>query len=385
MALLRQQLRDGPNVRARISQCQGAIAWRDGDHHAALAYYEQTLEAWPDYADTVNKIKEQVAAEDQAAQDEHDRTVAASQANDQVATFRAELSEKVTTIQSEQNAVIAGVDDRLQTYLASNTNSDTKLGVVNPGMFVTRAQAKSASKNLERLQRLRDNLTAKLAEVQKWENGLRRDDKEFEAMRLEAQHDLAWEFVDHLPVAEGLEGLKGYPPLKGVNIDKVKAAYEAVKGLLETERGISAKDDREKIEKIVSGNRELRNAMIDAAGLDEKSKALLGAVSKIISMGAQTAIVASANNMSTRDKLKTVMTFVTIAEPLWGLSVLGEDLAERGVQYHEAGLALDSLHEAQSSNWNAQRFLKEKINRLNDEAKEERFIIDKYQMANNRN
>lgn len=258
-------------------------------------------------------------------------------------------------------------------------------GTVSPAMFVTQAQCDSAFNEILRLNKLRDNLTTKIAEIQRWGTGLRKDEKEFENMRVEAQHNLAWEFIDHVPVAEGLDALKGNPALKGLNVEKIKAAYEAVKGLLETERGISAKDDHEKTEKILEGNRALRNAMIDAAGLNEKNRALMEAVSKIINYGATTVIATSADNLSDRDKLKTCMTLVEALQPWWGLGVMGENIAERGVQYHEAGVALNSLHEAQSSNWNAHRFLTDKLNKVNDEVKEEQFIIKKYKSASNQN
>jgi hypothetical protein len=261
-------------------------------------------------------------------------------------------------------------------------SSQPASGTVSPAMFVTEAQCESAFSDLVRLQKQRDNLTAKIAQLQQWSTGLRTDEKEFEQMRSEAQEDLGWEFIDHVPVAQGLDALKGNPALNGLNVDKVKAAYGAVKGLLETGRGISAKDEREQEQKIIDGNRELRNAMIETAALNEQSKALLVAVSKVITYGATIAVAANADKMSDRDKLKTVMSLVEALQPLWGLGVLGENIAERGVQHHEAGVALDSLHEAQSSNWNAQRYLTEKLNRVNDEAKEEQVLVDKYQMAN---
>jgi hypothetical protein len=254
-------------------------------------------------------------------------------------------------------------------------------GVVSPAMFVTQAQCVSAFREIVRLQKRQDNLTAKIAEVQRWELGLNKDEKEFENLRLGAQQDLGWEFVDHVPIAEGLDALKGNAALQGVNIERIKTSYEAIKGALETGRGISANDAHERAKQIIFGNRELTEAMIHATGLDENSKALLDTVSKIMNVGADVAIATSTENISDREKLKTVMTIVEIIQPWWGFGTLGENVAERGVQYHEANEALVSLHDAQSKNWNARRFLTQKLNQVNEEVTQQQLIITKYQMA----
>lgn len=252
-------------------------------------------------------------------------------------------------------------------------------GTVSPASFVTQAQCESASSEIIRLQKLRDNLAKKIIEVQGWGAGLAKDEKEFADMRADAQLDLGWEFIEHLPVSEILGQLKKVPALKNIDFDKIALAYEAAIGLIQTGRGVSANDDRKKADEILGGNRALTNAMIDASGVDKKSKALLEAVSKIIDYGEEVAVAASDDK---RDNLKSVMTLVEILQPWWGLGVLAENLGERGGQYYEAGVALDSLHKAQSANWNAQRYLSGKLDRVNDEIKEEQFIVQKYQMAN---
>ena len=296
-----------------------------------------------------------------------------------------EATSKIVGLRHQvQNAATLETIKALRRYLEAETpcNRPDSLqqgsGVVSPTMFVTQAQCDSAFSEIERLQKQRDNLTTKIAELQQWGTGLGEDEKEFENTRMEAQHDLGWEFVDHVPVAEGLDALAKLPALKNLNIETVIAAYNAAKGLLQTGRGISTNDDHIRADEILAGNHALRDGMIDAAGLDEKSAALLDAVSKVISYGAEIAV---ADTTTTRDKLKTVMTLVEILEPWWGLGVAAEDGAERFAQWHLAGVALDSLHEAQSSNWNAQGFLTQKVSQLNDELAEEQLIITKYQMT----
>lgn len=255
---------------------------------------------------------------------------------------------------------------------------------INPGALITEAEYKSARKRLEHLQALQKRLEKKLAEVRDWGAGLGRDEREFQTMRAEAEQDLSWQFIDHAPVLEGLDELKGSAALKGVDIEKIEIAYETAKGLAETTRGISAKEGKEKAERIETGNRELRNAMMGLARLNEKDKALLTAVSRIMDYGAKAALAAGTSGMSDRDKLKTIMSLVEALEPWWGLAVLGENLAERGGQYWEAGKALDSLHEAQSSNWNAERYLRAKLDRVKADSENVRLTMTKYEMAHGR-
>jgi hypothetical protein len=252
---------------------------------------------------------------------------------------------------------------------------------VSPSMFITEAEYKSAQNNLARLQKQRDALTEQLAKVKEWAAGLRKDDNEFEQMRQEARKNLAWEFLDHVPVSEGLDALKGKPALQKLNLEQIKKAYNAVKGLLETGRGISTKDDREKIENILAGNRALQAAGIDVLALDDKSRKLYEAVSKIVTYGGTLAANAGTSDGTNRDNLKTVMTLVEILEPWAGAGVLLESGFERGTQWYAAGKALDSLREAESSNWNAQNYLTQRIEQLNIQAKEVGLTIEKHDIA----
>jgi len=288
-------------------------------------------------------------------------------------TVQIDIHEEVTA-----DAVI--VHRRCQ-ELSCNAPEPLPPGMTSPGMFVTQEDCEAASAKLVQLVKQRDNFAKKIKELERWEGNQRKDEKEFEALRAEATRDLAWEFIDHLPVSESLDLLKNNPALKGVDIEKIKAAYEATKGLLQTGHGILAKDNKEKSEKIIDGNRALRNAMIDVAGVDEKTKKLLEAASRIIEYGAKAALAASTDKMSDRDKLKTVMALVETLQPWWGLGVLAENGLERWGEYHYAGAALDSLHEAQSGNWNARRYLTDKVDRLGQEINEEQFVMTKYQQS----
>jgi hypothetical protein len=61
--------------------------------------------------------------------------------------------------------------------------------------------------------------------------------------------------------------------------------------------------------------------------------------------------------------------------------VLLESGFERGTQWYAAGKALDSLREAESSNWNAQNYLTQRIEQLNIQAKEVGLTIEKHDIA----
>ena len=253
--------------------------------------------------------------------------------------------------------------------------------MISQGQFVTRADCQDASRQIVRMVNKRDSFEKKLAQLKAWDTGLRRDSKEFEAMREEATEDLAWEFIEHLPVAEGLDALKDIQAMKGVNIEKIKAAYDATKGLLETGRGIITREDKERADLIVSGNLELRKAMLGMAGADEKTRKLLDAISKVYDIGAKGVLAASRDKLTTRDKLKFAMDVVEVVQPWWGVAVLAENGTERGGSYYYSGLALQSLNDAQSSNWNARRYFSERIDRLNIDIDTQQTTLTKYQQS----
>lgn len=257
---------------------------------------------------------------------------------------------------------------------------------INPGTLITKAEYKSAQKRLRHLQALQKKFENKIAEVRSWQKGLQRNTHDYEAMRADATRDLAWEFVNHAPVDSSLDSLKDVKALKNVNIDKIKIAYELVKGTLQSGRGVVGTQNSSQAMDIESGNRETRNALVDLSGTDQRSKALLKAISKIFDYAAKDMVIsasseASARPMSNRKKLQGVMTLVEALEPWWGLGVLGENLSERSAEYLAAKNALASLHEAQSSNWNAERYLEAKLARARFDASNTRLTINKYEMA----
>ncbi len=77
LALLRQELRDGPNVRAAILLYRGLIADQAGDYKSAIRYFEETLSTHPEDADFVEgykkRVNERLEAERLAAEREAER------------------------------------------------------------------------------------------------------------------------------------------------------------------------------------------------------------------------------------------------------------------------------------------------------------------------
>ena len=250
-----------------------------------------------------------------------------------------------------------------------------KPGVVNSGQFVTAADCKFAASALLRLVDKRKKFENQLKQLQAWSNKGNVDVAEFEKLRNEAEADLAWEFIDHLPVLPTLDILKENPALKGVDIDKVKAGYEAMKGLLETGKGVAdasaGKPDPETLDRILTGEIELQKAMMDAAHLDESSARLLEACTKSLQVGEKAAVLAAKSNerkLTAADwgefavDVAAKYTPWTAAAAEGGQFVVGEAL--NGGQIYYANKALNSLQEAQSRNWDARRYYATRIDDL---------------------
>jgi hypothetical protein len=74
--------------------------------------------------------------------------------------------------------------------------------------MVTLELYESAKRHLSTLDTQRRKLEAKLEEIREWETDLNKDFNEFEKMRRDAQRDLVFEFLDHVPVGDGLKLFK---------------------------------------------------------------------------------------------------------------------------------------------------------------------------------
>ncbi len=248
---------------------------------------------------------------------------------------------------------------------------------VAPGAHIDQAACEVAYRNLVALEAKHDDFARQLALIEGWQKSSIRDDAEFEKMREEAKLDLAWEFIDHVPVSKLLDTAKALPALKGLDVEKIKAAYNASVSLLKFGKGLSATQSHEIAENMAESNRRLREAMLDLSGADQKTRDLLETISKVLDTGVVGAVAAS-HEMSRRDKLKTAMKVVEIWQPWWGLAVLGENLAERGGQFYYSSEALQSLHEAESREWNARRYYAAKLQAVDETLDREADLIVKY-------
>ena len=373
-------------ARAHLLNDAGIEADNAENSDLAASLYEQALRLSPNDAVIANNLRMARAAVERVTLQRKAEQSAADEKRNAARELIA--SHILANADAKRNAALELINgyavaraEAKRNTASEQINKAQRAPTVSPSMFITEAEYKSAQNNLARLQKQRDGLTRQLAKAKEWAAGLRKDDNEFEQMRQEARKDLAWEFLDHLPVSEGLDVLARNPALKNVNVEQIKTAYEAVKGLLETGRGISAKDDREKIENVLAGNRALQAAGVRMLALDDKSRKLYDAASKIVTYGATLAANAGTSDGSNRDNLKAVMTLVEILQPLAGAGVLLEGGIERGGQWYYAGKALNSLREAESNDWNAQRYLTQKIEQLNIQVEEINLTVKKHDMA----
>jgi len=119
LALARQQLANGPNIRAFISWLRGQVALQAGNKRLALQYFKETLGAWPQDAQAVADFERWVDAEDLAA-----RVASAKAAAEaDVQRRRAELEQNAGAA-DRAAAAQASADARLAAYRAGASDSD---------------------------------------------------------------------------------------------------------------------------------------------------------------------------------------------------------------------------------------------------------------------
>ncbi len=253
------------------------------------------------------------------------------------------------------------------------TRTDSRL-LITPEMY------KAAVAELSRLKSKRAAFHRQLSRVRQWDQGLRRDDREFEAMREEAQRDLIYEFIDHTPVGSGLEKFAEHGHITTAAKAKIEAGWEASKGLIYHVRGLKAKERSEQVDRIVSGNIALRRAMaaIPLESYPEPARRWLNGFGK-----AYDATLKLITGGIKDGKLveKCANTFVDVGEaivPEAGLPILAQHGAIRGVTYWSAYKAQQSLREALNRNWDAQRYLSYRMDELDSKISKNERLVNGY-------
>lgn len=251
---------------------------------------------------------------------------------------------------------------------------------IDPRLLITPEIYKAAVAELSRLKPKRAGFQRQLSRVSRWDKGLRRDDREFEAMRDEATRDLIYEFIDHTPVSWGLGQFAKSGRITGATKAKIETGWELSKGIIGHVRGFTARETAEQVDKIAAGNISLRRAMaaIPLEEYPEPARRWLAGFGKAYDATLKLIVAGVRDKKSAEDCANA---FVDVGEaivPEAGIPILVQHGLIRSIKYWSAVNAQKSLSEALSRNWNAQRYLSGKIESLDAEISENERLVNGY-------
>lgn len=294
----------------------------------------------------------------------------------------AELSRPVAAWLKRSD--VANFPRKLQDLLDGHIAFES--GVVDPRLLITPSIYTKAQKDAAMLKVLREQLEEKIVEVQGWKTRLEKDFNEFEALRREAQRELVFAIADALPVGAIFGEASKNGIVTEASAAKIEAGFEALKGLVNEGRGFAATEDAERFKRIMEGNRELTKAMetVSRTALTKEAQTWLKGFDKAYKAG--TEIIAGTLKNREKDQPadyepigRALISLGEIMVP--GAAALSkvERLGEHGVEYWAAAEAQTALGDALSKNWDAERHLNRKLERLKEFQPEVQRLIDGYE------
>lgn len=275
-----------------------------------------------------------------------------------------------------------GFEDRAKLKQPPGFESPAGAGTssFDPRTLITANMYRAATAELSKLEKQKSAFQKQAEQVRRWEKGLRQDNGEFEAMRREAQEGLVYEFLDHAPVGWELEELDKSGYLTENARAKIEMGWEALKGLVNTERGVTATEDSERIGRVVDGNIALRKAMVAIAKgqIPVEGQHWLKGFGLVYDASAKLFAIDAKNNKSREDWANLFVDLGEVIVPVSGIPILVQHGAIRYAKYWSARNAQASLADALSRHWDAQRYWSGKLETLDQEIAENEQLVRGY-------
>jgi hypothetical protein len=209
-----------------------------------------------------------------------------------------------------------------------------------------------------------------LAKLKGWQQGLQADRSEFDKIRREAQIDGLHDVLMKIPASETFEAFADLKLLTGDQAGALAAGFDALKGLVSSAEGIGGENSGEQLEKILEAQKSFRDSMTDQAMMtlketNPKAFAWYGNVGKTLDAAREMIVFAQQNNHSGESWGKFAVKLGTAAVPLANYVVIADTVGEKKLTQHIVQAPLDSLNEALSKNFDAQRYIGQKLDPVN--------------------
>jgi len=274
---------------------------------------------------------------------------------------------------SEDHVVLHPICKRDRTQSPPPADSTfTQLPAISPGSLVTEDIYASALRERRRLARLQQRLQKKILELRKWRGDIQREQQEFALLRAEAAQGAVSDILGAIPadaVAAKLTRIPAYAKYLPADFEsKFTAAFETAKALGFYAEGTSAPQDAERFKKLAEGQLAIRKALlaIPLAHENESVRRWLGALDKTYDIAVKVSAYAMESDPHSR-ALRISAAAEVLGEvggvlyPPLGFSVNATKVAVRGAEAWTARAAMDELGTTLASNWNAEFYLRDKL------------------------
>ncbi|HXC01517.1 MAG TPA: hypothetical protein VNU49_02620 [Opitutaceae bacterium] len=219
---------------------------------------------------------------------------------------------------------------------------------------------------LKRQQRWQDEL----AKLKGWQQGLESDRSEFDKIQREAQIDALHDVLLKIPAGETFEKFSDWGYLTKDQAGTLTAGYDALKGLVNGAEGLSAENNQEQLEKILEARKDFHDTMTDQVmmKLKETNPAAFkwyDGIGKAFDAAQEGIVFAQQSNHSPEAWGQFAVKVGVAIVPVANYVIIADTVIEKGATQHIVQAPLNSLNEALSKNFDAQRYLQQKLDPVN--------------------
>ena len=250
--------------------------------------------------------------------------------------------------------------------------------------LITSDDYQDALKNEQDLLKRQQLWQNELAKLKGWQQGLQSDRSEFDKIQREAQIDGLHDVLMNVPAGETFEALADLKCITGDQAGALAAGYDALKVLVSASEGIGAENSQEQFEKILNAQKSFRDSMTDQAMMalketNPKAFEWYGNVGKTLDAAREMIVFAQQNNHSGEAWGKFVVKLGTAVVPLANYVVIADTVGEKKLTQHIVQAPLNSLNEALGKNFDAQRYIQQKLDPVNRDLAGVQETIKNYQ------
>jgi len=253
--------------------------------------------------------------------------------------------------------------------------------VVDSRSLTTKYSHDDAVTVLKKLQSQKKVFSKEMEKIQGWKEGMQKNLFEFEKIQDQAQADFLHDVLMHIPASEAFENLANIGYLSPEDAKIIGTGYDALKDAVSITEGMSSNDDTKKAEAILLAHKNIRKAMMYSAveKLSPKAKQWLDNMGKVFDAAAQT-MISSQNLSHTLPELgklvvKCGVTLYPPADIIVAADIVGEKIGTR----YSIQPAINSLQEALTQNFKAQKYLQQKLDKIEYDINAEQLTIEKYE------